>query len=535
MLIALALLGCENNPDSEAPPAPPEIALETSLGVILPSDDTWSWPGVAGVTNVDDDDEDGTVDLDDADVDGEDDLAAFTITAHGRVLHATFAPIRGLVAVTIGGVTLDADHPEADLPAAETIDGTAEFLDWNTDATLTLTDATLGDALTAHLVSAPLLLDHHLQRHVERAVMMRISEDVGGDWNNEAMVEDYREVFGDRLLTVSPQQYAYDVWLQDEIEFANLVAPDHEADVVFDTIRNRGLRRLAEQQLVAPNVARLEVGKGAATSQDYGGNIEISPPVTVDGVHYPYGRIYWGSVEGYAVNRFVREFFAEQRAQAPFTLDTSWLCVGHIDEVQTIVPDPSAPKGFRLWISDTDAGLALLDAMDPETPLPKYAGSTNYATVGDITGDTALRDLNHKTQADQLDPMLETLRAGLGLDDEDIVRVPSLFERVPGCAGGLASLMPGTTNLVVADDADGEPVVIIADPFLRADLDAPETDPLIAWVQGALDPSVRPVFVDDFEVYHLGIGEVHCGTQTEREPPPPDWWVRARHLLEVTP
>ena len=387
--------------------------------------------------------------------------------------------------------------------------------------------------MTVDLVAAPLLLNHHLQRHVELAAVMEITERDGDGWNNVEMIRDYQDVLGDRLLRVRPSAYQYDVWVQDELEFANLIAPDQSMDVVFDTIRDRGLKDLAVDAFEAPDVARTVVGFGAASSQDYGGNIEVSPPVEVGGVRYPYGRIYWGSVRGFAVNEDVQDFFAAQRVQAPFTVDTSWLCVGHIDEVQTIVPDPAAPKGFKLWISDTTAGWALLDAMDPAMKLPKYAPNTVYSTIGDITGSDALRDVNRQAQTDHLDPLLAKMMAELGLDEADVVRIPALFERVDGCAGGLASLMPGTTNLVVVDDEDGAPVLIIADPFLRSDLKDQGSDPLIAAVLDVLPAGVEAVFVDDFAVYHLGIGEVHCGTQTEREPPPTDWWATARHLLET--
>lgn len=532
MLTWLSLgLGCGTAEDITPPPA--EIEVHTALGVVTPSDDTWAWPGIAGLPDVDDDDMDGVMDADDDLVEGNNDSTPFRIVTHGRPVRVTVRGDTASVILDFGGPMLAGSRVEADLPVSDEILGVAWFLDWNTRAELTVTDLTLGDEVTVDLVAAPLLLSHHLQPHVERAIVMEISERVGGDWNNADMLDDYAAVLGDRLTRISASTYDFDVWVQDEFEFASLIAPDQEMDVVFDTLRDRGLRKFAQDALVVPDVARVVVGFGAASSQDYGGNIEISPPVVVAGTHYPYGRIYWGSVRGFAVNSDVQDFFAAQRVQAPFLLDTSWLCVGHIDEVQTIIPDPAAPKGFKLWISDTDAGWALLDAMDPGTPLPKYAGNTAYATIGDITESAALRDLNRQAQTDHLDPMLTTLMAELGLDESDVVRIPALFERVDGCAGGLGALMPGTTNLNVVDDEDGAPVLLIADPFLRADVRDPESDPLIVAVRAVLPDGVEAVFVDDFAVYHLGIGEVHCGTQTEREAPPADWWATARHLLET--
>ena len=42
-------------------------------------------------------------------------------------------------------------------------------------------------------------------------------------------------------------------------------------------------------------------------------------------------------------------------AQEHFTLDVT-LCVGHVDEYLTFIPDASSPKGFKLLLSDVNAG-----------------------------------------------------------------------------------------------------------------------------------------------------------------------------------
>jgi protein-arginine deiminase len=38
------------------------------------------------------------------------------------------------------------------------------------------------------------------------------------------------------------------------------------------------------------------------------------------------------------------------------------------------------------------------------------------------------------------------------------------------------------------------------------------------------------VFLDDWEVYHMGLGEVHCGSNVERETDNA-WWEDAGHLI----
>ena len=64
--------------------------------------------------------------------------------------------------------------------------------------------------------------------------------------------------------------------------------------MVIDSIRDRGLDPLPEAELEGNGVGVQTWGEGWATSQDPFGNLEASPPVTVDGVEYPFGRIYYG-------------------------------------------------------------------------------------------------------------------------------------------------------------------------------------------------------------------------------------------------
>ena len=121
-----------------------------------------------------------------------------------------------------------------------------------------------------------------------------------------------------------------------------------------------------------------------ANSQDSFGNLEVAPPV--DG--YPYGRIYYGdwyygSTPDTITSDLTSEFDA-QAVQAPFTLDVTFLCVGHVDEYMTFVPDASSPKGFKYLLADVNAGYAFLETLSPSMSLPKYANDHGFSTVGSI-------------------------------------------------------------------------------------------------------------------------------------------------------
>ncbi|MEC9390734.1 MAG: protein-arginine deiminase family protein, partial [Myxococcota bacterium] len=107
--------------------------------------------------------------------------------------------------------------------------------------------------------------------------------------------------------------------------------------------------------------------------------------------------------------------------------------------------------------------------------------------------------------------------------------MPSLFEEVSGCGGLVAALIPGMANLIIAD-VDGAPTAFIPDPFIRSDLNDQASDPVIAAVRAIFPESLGTVFVDDWSVYHMGLGEVHCGTNVERETNN-EWWTDAGHLI----
>lgn len=384
------------------------------------------------------------------------------------------------------------------------------------------------------LTSAPLLLHHHLQP-AEQVWAVKVRSQLFG--NNEAFVDAFQQALGAAFTEVPGARYGGDVWFQDELELGSVSSPDGRMDLVIDSVRDRGLDRWAEDAWRGEDHAVRVWGRGAASSQDSFGNLEVSPPVTVGGVSYPFGRIYYGAAGRFGPVQPLRDVLAEQVVQAPFEVDTSWLCVGHVDEFISFIPDSAAPKGFRLVYSDTDAAWDLLETLDPAMELPQYGGrwtGHGYDTVGDIVEDRGLRAFNDDLRDLHLAPILEQLKAELGLDEADVLRLPSLFEAVRTCEGGAAAMIPGMVNLVVAN-LPGQPTkVLLADPFLRPDLADPATDPLIARVRELFPPEIELVFVDDWDTYHLALGEVHCGSNVRRTPVEA-WWDLGAGLLGRAP
>jgi Protein-arginine deiminase (PAD) len=389
------------------------------------------------------------------------------------------------------------------------------------------------ESVEIRLLGAPLILNHHLQpAEVGYIVSADLSVYAGyAGVTNDAMIAELEAALGDALVVEPAAQYGFDVWVQDEFETATLTAPGARIDVVIDSIRDRGLDAFPEDAVAKGKSAFVETwGDGTyPSSQDSFGNLEVSPPVTVDGVFYPFGRVYWGETDFYGgLVDDLGSFLSDQRVQDPFTVDVSFLCVGHIDEISSFVPDPTAPRGFRLLISDVTAGYALLDSLDPGMELPRYSDH-GYATVGELAEDNGLRNLNEDYQRDYLDGAIDTFGKKLGVTEEEIIRIPALFEEIGYCGGTAAALVPGTVNTWVWTWEDGTALLGMPDPFFRTELDGP--DPWIDAVEALLPAAVEPLWLDDWEMYHLALGEVHCGTNTRRTPTA-DWWTEALPLID---
>ena len=416
------------------------------------------------------------------------------------------------------------------------IDFRVEYDAFLAQAELVVQDVERGDAFNVVLTASPLLLNHHLQPAEETmALVIR-----GGDgWDNSNFVYGYEQVLGNEFIGIPGSRYDYDPWVQDEFEFGYATSPDAHLDVIFDTHRNgqggpgEGLDDFPENAYINPDWVITNWGRIQANSLDYGGNLEVSPPVTVGGVEYPYGRIYYGGAPDYLPHQATRKALDDMLVQEPFMADSTWLCVGHIDEFTTTIPDPSAPKGFRFVIADTESAWEVLMSMNPSTPLPRYApgGWSGHGidSVGELVNDRSLRSLNEEVQ-EILDGEKARFVAELGLTEEDIIYMPSLFEEPQGCGDYVAALIPGMANLIVSR-ASGEPVLFLADPFLRSDLADQGSDPMIAYVRSIFPSDIDVVFLDDWAVYHMGLGEVHCGSNVMRTAPTNNWWEDAVHLL----
>lgn len=552
---ALTMVGCLS----------PEVLI--SLPESYPEGAGHSYPGLVGIPNLDDDNENGVVDWDEPElIDEENDLAVLTlktevfrgISSNQGVYLVLMGDTNHLRLWRDGEVALGkvegghvAEHrvyspPSLDesAPGGEyesDIEYLLEFRDFLNAARLRLElreDGQVIDSDEIFLTSSPLVLNHHLQQTEHVWVL---DSDYGPNYNNQQMIGIYEDVLGDMFTAIDGPTYSGDAWVQDEFQFGWTHAPGLRNDIVVDSIRDRPLDSYPEDELEQPDWVVMTWGDTSyVNSLDSFGNLEVSPPVTVDGVHYPFGRIYFGGDENLYPDKELTDFLASQQIQNPFQVDTTWLCVSHIDEIVSFVPDPSAPRGFRLVWADTHAAWDLLESMDGDAPLAKYGlqypDGHELANVDAFLDDPALRFVNEEIQEDYLDPLLDLMKTELGLSDEEVVLMPSLFEEAPGCGGTVAALIPGMANLFVTNRGE-QTDIFLADPFMRDTVHSSvgqDQDPFIDYVERIMPDDIDFHFVDDWSIYHMQLGEVHCGSNSTRTPAA-NWWEVAAHLLPEAP
>ncbi|MEA5533696.1 protein-arginine deiminase family protein [Crocosphaera sp. XPORK-15E] len=342
--------------------------------------------------------------------------------------------------------------------------------------------------------------------------------------SNQKMIEELRAVVGQskaQLEVVSPIPYRSDRWMQDEIEFGYSESPGHFLSVVLDSPRDRGLDDFPEQELLGIDVGHVTRTNPDAGTLDSFGNLEVSPPVTVNGVEYTFGRILFGGdhadVPEYSTKmvKNIRDFLYAQKIQSPVELFSDWLDVGHIDEFMTFVPVKTG-KGFKLLLASPNKYYEILKSFDPQNQKDLFQRSrTGNIPISELLSDQALAQDNQRFQT-YIDLNRATLKRELGLTEEDIIDLPGLFQAV-GNKGRAETYFPNMVNMLVLDRH-----LAIPKPF------GPQINEecqMEAFVRNTLEPlGFTCHFLDDWEPYFLGRGEIHCGTNTRRKPFQTKWW-----------
>ncbi|XP_041062981.1 protein-arginine deiminase type-2-like isoform X1 [Carcharodon carcharias] len=324
-------------------------------------------------------------------------------------------------------------------------------------------------------------------------------------------------------LTVCPEYVNRgDRWIQDEIEFGYIEAPHKYFPVVLDSPRDRELKDFPHKKILGPDFGHVTKTSDEVNSLDSFGNLEVSPPVTVNGKEYPMGRIIIGSAfpttsDGRNMAKVIRDFLYAQQVQSPVELFSDWLVVGHVDEFMTFIPAPDR-KGFRLVLCSPDACCKLFKKLEQEGhgEAQMFEGQNAQPfKINELLSNQKLLDDNIYVQQ-CIDWNRDVLKKELGLDEGDIIDIPVLFT-LHQKYGKAMSFFPDMVNMIVLGKYLGIPKPF--GPLINGKC------PLESAVRSALEPlGLECNFIDDFAAYHLLIGEVHCGSNVRRKPFSLKWW-----------
>uniref|UniRef100_A0A669E7M6 Peptidyl arginine deiminase, type II n=1 Tax=Oreochromis niloticus TaxID=8128 RepID=A0A669E7M6_ORENI len=318
-----------------------------------------------------------------------------------------------------------------------------------------------------------------------------------------------------------------DRWMQDELEFGYIDSPHHRFPVVLDSPRDGDLANFPYDELLGPDfgyVTRVALDEHVSSLDSFG-NLEVSPPVTVNGKKYPLGRIIIGvafptATKGRNMTKVVQDFLWAQKVQEPIALFSDWLLVGHVDEFMTFVPAPDR-KGFRLLLASPDAGYKLFRGLQNSGhgQATLFDGLTNaeQITLDEILEDEKLQAENNYVQS-CIDWNRDVLKRELGLDDEDIIDLPILFKLVEDENEYRAvAYYPDMVNMIVLGKNLGIPKPFGPKVNGRCALEAE----MCSLMEGL---GLKCTFIDDYSSYHQLLGEVHCGSNVRREPFEFKWW-----------
>jgi outer membrane protein OmpA-like peptidoglycan-associated protein len=241
-------------------------------------------------------------------------------------------------------------------------------------------------------------------------------------------------------LVIAPNLAA---WFANHFASPGLGAFDHMAQARFD-------RGVLTETNVPPD-------PGGDDSVEGGGNLEIAPPVAAKTpaiaadaagpsvpAHRaaPLGKILLGDCDARPVRKQLRRFLLSQNVQPVLPIDTSWLAVGHVDEMLSFVPSDRGGKAFRAMFADGGVmARILMEAANAEDRASLHAGHYGAASLDPsaplVYQEVIADDLFFNAFPTSLSISSASLRAirarlktGLALDDDDFLPMPVFFKPV---------------------------------------------------------------------------------------------------------
>lgn len=416
----------------------------------------------------------------------------------------------------------------------------ARVFDGRIGVTLTVTSGRTTVSDTVALVQAPLLVQPTTSP-VRRMVIARPTEQP----QTGVVATDLRRILRPYRVPLTQLFSAgLDLWTQDQFEpmVAAMPGPGGRAQTMQIMLLSPQERSgsAVVYRLRGRDVGIVSLGryKGEPTL-DATGNVEALPAYG----SRPLGRVIMGyrpAVAGAKAERplpALTRMLTAQTGVAPMLLDTGWLSAAHIDEIMHVMPTKPGQggRGWKLAVVDPAQGLQIIRTLAAQghgtTPVTSD-DSSNFGTVTELLKDAPLVRANTRA-ATRVDAAMRAVMAEVGLTKVDIIRVPGLF-RMDGDIegeGGAVSVKPGNAppqgdRLAAMLPSALNGVVLEPGRFLVARQFGPVVggkDVFAEAVTAAYRTAGVQVTYLDTTVYHVGGGEIHCGTNAIRVPTTP-WW-----------
>lgn len=413
---------------------------------------------------------------------------------------------------------------------------------------------------------APVLTHHHLQLASQVFTVESGQQDPQSKFAQDLQANVMKA--GITKPTILLPMIWGDKWAQDFFEPGYMSIPGPNGAIMLRVmIRSTQSERLSGR-MVFSKLRSNTVGavqylskEGFSASIDSTGNLETIPPHTHNGKSYPVGRTIMGSFEGNQPH--VVKFLNAQEVQPTVNIDTTWLKVGHTDEFLQFLPAKNE-RGWVMMVCDPIAGLEILKKAKADglgglkaQSRPSFPTDNGGCLPSDTIDDVLNRDNFTSIQtyaANSIQTNIDIIKRETGLKDGEIIRVPSLFydrdfvcpgdnktestalalksifaagmshdrakmlhrRQLPGVVQ-VEAFYPGTINGLVMSNTQ----VLAPNPW----------GPVINGkdvIAEAVTAAYRKVnytvvYQDDWLSHHVEGGEVHCGSNSIRDPTTP-WW-----------
>lgn len=391
---------------------------------------------------------------------------------------------------------------------------------------------------------APVLTHHHLQK-VEQVLAVQ------GNKTDSPFLVGFTDSLSSIIKAAGIKKDLYlfnasdDIWTQDFVEpgYASMPGPEGPISIRV-MIRSPQDERVAGRQLFEyyrkAGVGAVQHLGGARDEINSGGNIETIPPHTYKGKSWPAGRVILGN-HG-KQKHHILPYLEAQESQKPILLDTSWLAIGHVDEFVQFLPAGNK-RGWVAVIDDPRAAIKLLkDAYqaghgslpalsrknDTTAPGENCGGwscgpiPVNPPTIAELLADEKKNKINEQC-AQKIDANIKILKEEVGIADEDIIRIPALFQTsdFPGTDNKklqVGAFFPGVVNNLVLT---GYRACVAPNPWGPVVKGKDIIAEVIKSKYAKLGFNLK--FIDDWNTHHNYGGEVHCGSNSVRDMSAP-WW-----------